>query len=153
MTAESIMKRDVAACTSKDDVAIAGRLMRDRNCGFLPVIDAHGGVAGIVTDRDLCVATTQEPHRTASHIAVKSVMSQPVFSCFADENLTTVLATMAKHRVRRLPVLDKDGHLNGVISIDDVVRASDREGAPTAIQIVDALKTICMPRLLETVGA
>jgi CBS domain-containing protein len=44
-------------------------------------------------------------------------MSHPVFSCFADENVKTVLVTMAKHRVRRLPVLNKSGHLEGVLSI------------------------------------
>jgi CBS domain-containing protein len=58
---------------------------------------------------------------------------------------------MARHHVRRLPVLDKHGHLQGVLSIDDVVQASDRRGAPTAQDIVDALKGIYLPRGVEAV--
>lgn len=80
-------------------------------------------------------------------------MSHPVFACFADENLKTVLVTMAKHRVRRLPVLDKTGHLQGVLSIDDVVLAPRRRGAPTSADIIDAFKAICGPRPVEPVPA
>jgi CBS domain-containing protein len=77
-------------------------------------------------------------------------MSHPVFSCFADENLKTVLG---KHRVRRLPVLNKNGHLEGVLSIDDVVLASHRRGASTAEDIVAALRAICAHRTVETFTA
>ena len=75
-------------------------------------------------------------------------MSHPVFSCFAGENVKTVLVTMAKHRVRRLPVLNKAGHLEGVLSVDDIVHAPPRRGAPTADDIVVALKAIYAPRAI-----
>jgi CBS domain-containing protein len=78
-------------------------------------------------------------------------MSHPVFSCFPDENVKVVLATMAKHRVRRLPVLNKTGHLEGVLSIDDVVQAPQRRGAATADEIVAALKGIYAHRTVEAV--
>jgi CBS domain-containing protein len=80
-------------------------------------------------------------------------MSHPVFSCFADENLKTVLVTMSKHRVRRLPVLNKSGHLEGVLSIDDIVQAPQRRGGPTAEDIVAALKAIYARGAVETVTA
>jgi CBS domain-containing protein len=150
MTVKEIMKKDVATCTLTDDVATVVRIMYEHKCGFVPVIDSHGSVAGVVTDRDLCIASATEKHRTAEHIAVKDAMSQPVFSCFPDENLKVVLATMAKHHVRRLPVLDKHGHLQGVLSINDIVQIPRRRGAPTAEEIVDALKGICAPRRIET---
>lgn len=149
MTVKDIMKKDVATCTPTDDVATAVRVMYEHKCGFMPVIDSHGSVAGVVTDRDLCIATATQKHRTAEHIAVKDAMSHPVFSCFPDENLKVVLATMAKHHVRRLPVLDKTGHLQGVLSIDDIVQTHRRRGAPTAEEIVDALKGVFAPRPIE----
>ena len=64
-----------------------------------------------------------------------------------------VLATMAKHRVRRLPVLNKSGHLQGVLSIDDIVQAPQRRGAPTPEDIVAALKTMYAHRSVEAVTA
>lgn len=80
-------------------------------------------------------------------------MSHPVFSCFPEDNLKVVLATMAKHRVRRLPVLDKVGSLQGVLSIDDIVRLPTRREVPTAEEIVAAMRSICSPRPVEAVTA
>lgn len=153
MTVEEIMKKDVATCTPNDDVATAGKIMKDRNCGFVPVVDSRGSMVGVVTDRDLCLAMTTELHRTAERIAVKDALSHPVFSCFPDENLKVVLATMTKHHVRRLPVIDKQGHLLGVLSIDDIVRAPRRRGGPTAEEIVEAFKGISAPKTIETAVA
>ena len=149
MTVKEIMKKDVATCTAADDMATVVKIMYERKCGCVPVVDSHGSVVGIVTDRDLCIATATRKHRTAEHIAVKDAMSHPVVSCFPDENLKVVLATMAKHHVRRLPVLDTHGHLQGVLSIDDIVQTHRRRGAPTAEEVVDAFKGICAPRPIE----
>jgi CBS domain-containing protein len=80
-------------------------------------------------------------------------MSHPVFSCFADENVKTVLVTMGRHRVRRLPVLNKTGHLAGVLSMDDIVQAPHKRGAPTPEDIVAALKAIYAHRRVEAATA
>ncbi len=142
MTVKEIMTKDIGACAPATDLAAAAKLMWERACGFLPVVDTHGQVVGVVTDRDICKAGAGT-HRPLAHIAVTEAMSHPIVACFADENVKTVLVTMGKHRVRRLPVLDKTGHLQGVLSIDDVVRAPRRRGAPTNDDVVDALKSIC----------
>ena len=153
MNVKEIMQEDVATCTPNDDVATAVTIMHDHKCGFLPVVDSHGLVVGVVTDRDLSIAAATKRHRTAERIAVTDAMSHPVFSCFPDENLKVVLATMAKHHVRRLPVLDKQGHLKGVLSIDDIVQVPRQRGTPTAEEIVDAFKGIGAPRAIETAVA
>ena len=152
MIVKEIMTTDVRTCAPENDLATAARIMWERDCGFVPVVDSRGTVGGVITDRDICRAVAAG-HRTAEHIAVSAVMSHPVFACFPDENLKTVLVTMAKHRVRRLPVLDKTGHLRGVLSIDDVVRVPRRRGSPTSDDIVDALKAICAHRTVEVVMA
>jgi CBS domain-containing protein len=152
MTVKEVMEKDVVTCAPGNDLADLARTMRDHDCGFLPVVDSHGIVVGVVTDRDVCLAVPTT--RTPAHIAASQVMSHPVFACFADENVKTVLVTMSKHRVRRLPVLDKEhGHLQGVLSLDDVVQAPRRRGAPTSDDIVDALKAICAQRAIEPVTA
>jgi CBS domain-containing protein len=149
MTVEEIMQTDVATCRSSDDIATATRVMLDRRCGFLPVIDSHAVVAGVVTDRDLNRAANAERQRATEHIAVTQAMSHPVFNCFPDENLKVVLATMAKHHVRRLVVVDKNGHLQGVLSIDDIIRVPRHHGTPFAEEIVDALKGIISTQSVE----
>jgi CBS domain-containing protein len=145
MTVNEIMKKDVATCTISDDLAAACAIMRERKCGFVPVIDHRGIVVGVVTDRDVCLYLAGATTRSVEHLAVKDVMSTPVFGCFPDENLKVVLATMANRRVRRLTVLDRHGRLQGVLSVDDIVQVPRHHGAPTAEEIVDALKLIGCP--------
>lgn len=152
MTVKELMNTAVATCAPDSGLASVIDLMREYDCGFLPVVDSHGIVVGVVTDRDVCMASGTK-HRSLARISVEETMSRPVFSCFADENVKTVLVTMAKHRVRRLPVLNKSGHLQGVLSIDDIVHAPTRRGAPTAEDIVAALKAIYAHRTVQLVTA
>jgi CBS domain-containing protein len=142
MTAKDIMTREFGACAPEDPLSTPIRIMADRDCGFVPVIDMRGSLMGVVTDRDICKAA-HLTQRAVTHIAVSDTMSHPVFSCFVDDPLKTALATMAKRQVRRLPVLDRTGHLLGVLSIEDILRESDRRGAPTSEDIVAAWKNIC----------
>jgi CBS domain-containing protein len=153
MIVREIMTTDVAAGRPEEGLAAALQTMRARNCGFVPVVNAEGTVVGVITDRDAGLALAEHPQRPAARLAVKDAMSQPVFSCLDDDNIKAVLMTMAKHRVRRLPVLDKQGHLKGVLSIDDVVMAPRRRGGPTAESIVDTYKEICTRRPIEAVPA
>lgn len=152
MTVQEVMQKGVATCSPETDLSAVVEIMRDRECGFVPVVDSHGIVVGVVTDRDVCLAEGSK-HRPLARVSVRETMSHPVFSCFSDENLKTVLVTMAKRRVRRLPVLNKTGHLEGVLSIDDIVQAPRRRGAPTPDDIVAALKAIYAHRRIEAVTA
>jgi len=147
MIVKEVMNTAVATCAPTSDLASVVAVMRERDCGFLPVVDRQGIVVGVVTDRDVCMAAGARP-RPLARVSVAETMSHPVFSCFAGENVKTVLVTMAKHRVRRLPVLNKAGHLEGVLSVDDIVHAPPRRGAPTADDIVVALKAIYAPRAI-----
>lgn len=141
MIVDEIMKKDVAICSPHQDLADAAHLMRERACGFIPVVDIRGVLVGVLTDRDVCLFASDRG-RSMDHIAVADAMSAPVFSCFPEDNLNVALATMARHHVRRLTVTDERGHLRGVVSIDDIVRAPHRRGAPSAEEIVAALKAI-----------
>jgi CBS domain-containing protein len=152
MTVKEVMNTAAATCAPDSGLGSVIDIMREYDCGFLPVVDSHGIVVGVVTDRDVCLAGGTR-HRSLARISVKETMSHPVFSCFPEENIKAVLATMAKHRVRRLPVLNKSGHLQGVLSIDDIVHAPPRRGAPTPEEIVNALKGIYAHRAVQVVGA
>lgn len=153
MTVKEIMKKDVGTCSPTDNVATAVKIMQDHQCGFLPVVDSHSSITGVVTDRDLCLAVATGKVRPADHVPVRAAMSHPVFSCLPGENLKVALGTMARHHIRRLPVIDDHGHLEGVLSVDDIVLAPRRRGSPTAEEIVDAFKAICAPHAVEVATA
>jgi CBS domain-containing protein len=152
MIVSEIMKKEITTCSPQDDLATAARIMHEHHCGFVPVVDSQGTIAGVLTDRDVCLYAADKS-RAMTRIGVKDVMSHPVFSCFPDENVKTTIKTMAKHHVRRLPVLDAHGRLQGVLSIDDVIQAPIQRGGPTAEEIVAALKGISAPRRIEAVPA
>ena len=108
MKVRDIMTRDVVSCQKETDIGTAARLMLHGRFGTLPVVDAHGRLAGIITDRDIAMAAATR-RRNASHIAVHEAMSQSVRSCFAEDDLPAALKQMEEGRARRLPVLDAAG--------------------------------------------
>lgn len=143
MKVREIMTANVVSCRKDTDLATAARLMFEQRCGTLPVVDEHGRVAGIITDRDIAMAAATR-QRNASHIAVHEAMRGHVTTCLADEDIGTALNTIEERRVRRLPVLDGDGRLAGIVSIDDIVlRGLDGpNGIPTAA-FVEAMRRLC----------
>lgn len=149
MKVRDIMTRDVVSCQKETSIGTAARLMLKGRFGTLPVIDAHGRLAGIITDRDIAMAAATR-QRNASHIAVHEAMSQNVRSCFADDDLGAALKQMEEGRVRRLPVLDANGHLTGIVSIDDMVRrALDQPGGVSSAAYINAITRICAQPTVE----
>lgn len=149
MNVRDIMTSAVIACTTDVDVGVAARRMLEGNFGALPVIDRLGKIAGIITDRDICLACATR-QRNAAHISVREAMSAHARTCGADDDVTTALETMKKARVRRLPVVDAAGVLRGILSIDDILlRAAGQPDGPLGEAIIAALKQICAPRELE----
>ncbi len=152
MIVREIMRADVATCVPSDDLAKAAKIMHERRCGFLPVVTADGAIAGVLTDRDVCLHAADKS-QSLGHLSVRDTMSHRVFSCLPEDDVKAAIETMAAHHVHRLPVIDDGGHLKGVLSIDDVIESPRRRGAPTAQQILTALKDINTPRGIETAVA
>ena len=115
------MTRDVRTCTITDSLNGAARIMWDHDCGCAPVVDAHGKLVGIITDRDICMAAyTQGSPLDA--IPVARVMSGArVISCSRGDDLETAHQLMRTHEVHRLPVVDTRGRPIGILSLSDVI--------------------------------
>ena len=122
-------------------LADAGRRMRDTGCGSLVVLGARGRVIGIVTDRDLALALGE--HHDAARLTVGRVMSQPVHMCRPDDDVTVALDRMASVHVRRLPVVDTDGDVKGLISIDDIVLWGLQSSGVGMHALIAALRSLC----------
>jgi CBS domain-containing protein len=149
MKVNDIMTRDVVSCRSDADLGTAAQLMLHGGFGSLPVVDRHGQIAGIVTDRDIAL-TMATRQRNASHIAVHEAMSPHVRVCSPQDEVAVALKQMKEARVRRLPVMDASGHLAGILSIDDVVlRAVDGKDGIAPADFVAAMRLMCARPSLE----
>jgi CBS domain-containing protein len=149
MKVRDIMTTTVVSCRKDTDIATAAKLMLEGRFGILPVVDEHGRVAGIITDRDIAMAVGTR-QRNAAHIPVYEGMSGHVRACFADDDIGAALKVMEDRRIRRLPVLDHDGHLAGILSIDDVaVRGLDGANGVPATSFIEAMKQLCMRPTIE----
>ena len=120
MKVADLMTRDVQSCTMHDSLNGAARIMWDHDCGCAPVIDAHGKLVGIVTDRDICMAAyTQGVPLDA--IPDERVMSARVVSCGRGDDLETAHRLMRTHEIHRIPVVDTRGRPIGILSLSDVI--------------------------------
>jgi CBS domain-containing protein len=147
MKVRDLMSAPPHTCQPHSDLSAVTQVMWDRDCGFVPVVDAAGHVVGVITDRDVCVATATR-RKLPEHISAAQAMATSVHACLPDDSIEDVLALMKQFQVRRVPVIDSAGQLLGVLSMNDIVRAAGRKGGPTAGDIVAAMGAICAPRAL-----
>lgn len=131
MKVRELMTRYVWTVQPEDGLDRAARMMQGRGCGCLPVVDGHGRVEGMLTDRDICMTLVRAAARPAS-LQVKHAMHGPAFTCGPEDGLEHAEALMAQHRVRRLPIVDDAGRLVGLLSIDDIARRAGRDVEPLA---------------------
>ena len=142
MVVTQIMSTDIATCTPRMDLEQAIQTMLEHDCGFLPVVGTFGKVIGVLTDRDVCAGLAAR-RRTPSHVMVEEVMKRPVYTCRTSDTVVTALGKMSQHRVRRLPIVDGNGALQGVLSMDDVILSSRKPGGAESNDIVETLRVIC----------
>lgn len=157
MKVQDVMMRTPAYCAPETNLGAAVEILWNRNCGMLPIVDARQKVIGVVTDRDLCVALGTR-NRLPGDITVGEVASGEVYTCQAQDDIHVALQTMAKRRVRRLPVVNQNGVLEGILSMDNVVlhTAVAGWGGSAELSQEDVIKTlqeIYGPRLPQVVEA
>jgi CBS domain-containing protein len=137
MKVQDTMTTDVCVALSGQPISAAAELMAKLDCGVLPVGD-NDRLVGMITDRDIAVRAVA--NGMGPDTPVREVMSAEVCYCFADQDLDEVCANMADQKIRRLPVIDRDKRLVGIVSLGDIARA-DGHNRGTA----QALSGICAP--------
>ena len=142
MKVRDIMTAPPQTCHKQTDLVTASGRMLKTGTGALVVLDEHGKVAGVVTDRDLAMALARHLRGTG-HLSVERVMSRPAHTCTPDDTVQDALLEMTRHGVRRLPVVATDGDLKGVVSIDDIILWGVNHGAITEHVLIAALRRIC----------
>ncbi len=121
MIVNDCMSRAPQRVRVTDRLDAAARVMWDHDCGFVPVLDGADRLVGVVTDRDLCMAAFTQG-RPLHELPMAAAMARQVRTVRADDSLATAMAAMQEVAVRRLPVVDAEGRLVGVLSSNDLVR-------------------------------
>src|SRR4051812_23937083 len=110
MLCRDLMKKDVAACRPEDGIIECAAKMRDRNVGFIPVVDEYRTVLGTVTDRDIAVRVVAEA-RNLETCRVSHVMTQQVVSCGEGDDISVAERVMCDGQKSRVLCTDNEGHL------------------------------------------
>jgi CBS domain-containing protein len=118
MQVQEIMTRDVDIIDPSMKICDAACRMRDEDVGALPVGE-NDRLIGMVTDRDIVIRAVAED-RAPKDADVREVMSERIFYCFEDDAVEQASKTMAEHQVRRLPVLNRDKRLTGIVALADI---------------------------------
>jgi CBS domain-containing protein len=117
MQVSEAMSRSVRVCDSRESIGECARTMEEMDCGVLPVAE-RDRLVGMITDRDIAVRAVAAGK--GPDTAVGEVMSRQVLFCFDDQDLDHIARSMGEARVRRLPVVDRQSRLVGILSLSDV---------------------------------
>jgi CBS domain-containing protein len=129
MNCEQVMTRNPQCCVPGDSAVRVAKIMKIEDIGAIPVCGSRDSrrLVGIVTDRDLVlhvVAEGRDPNTTR----VQDIMTREPFTCRVDEDLDTAIQRMQANQIRRIPVVDRNGTLTGIISQADIaIRTHSRE--------------------------
>ncbi len=119
MKIRDVMTREAKLASPSDTLQQAAKLMKECDCGILPVAEGDR-LVGMITDRDMavrCIAEGKGPDAK-----VRDAMTQDVKYCFDDEDVSHVCTNMSDIQVRRLPVMDRNKRLVGIVSLSDLAR-------------------------------
>ena len=148
-----VMRVRVHSCSPADTLHRAAQIMWEKDCGCLPVIDDVRRVRAVITDRDICMAALTQGVALAE-TSVSSAMSRSLSVCSPDDPLGTVEDLMREQQIRRVPVVDANGVLIGMISLGDIaryLRPRSTQAPGSAAQLVDTLAGISEPRARASV--
>jgi CBS domain-containing protein len=137
MKVEDVMTRDVAVADPDETIQQAARLMDELDIGALPVAEGDR-LVGMITDRDIAIRAVADGRGPQTKVG--EVMTPEVKYCFCDQDLAEVGDNMADIQLRRLPVLNRDKRLIGILALGDIATSSDNEC------VSEALAGISRPR-------
>jgi CBS domain-containing protein len=130
MKVSDVMTRDVMIANPQESIQQAAKAMAGFDTGALPVGES-GRLVGMITDRDIAIRGIGQGK--GPHAKIRDVMSQEIKYCFADQDVEEVTQDMADIQVRRLPVLDRDKRMVGILSLGDIAMKSDNGAAADAL--------------------
>lgn len=155
MKVKEVMNPDPKMVWITESLADAAKLMWENDCGILPIIKDGRKVIGLITDRDICMGTAMR-NSSPSEISVEQVMSGRVYTATPDDDVELALQTMKEHKIRRVPVVNEEEELVGILSMNDIVlkaKGSDGNAQIDYADVVETYQSICQHPLPMTMAA
>jgi CBS domain-containing protein len=143
MNARDVMTPRPVRCLSDVSLIDAGKLMRDEEIGFLPIVDRADHLIGILTDRDLAIALCTRNVKP-SELTVGDIAKPRIRTCEPGDDIQIVLGEMRRSKLHRVPIVDDAGILKGVVSFDDVVMFIGSELPPE--DVIETMQSISSHR-------
>ena len=145
MTVRELQTSNVKTASPDTDLAIVAKMMWDGDCGAVPVVNEERKVVGMITDRDIAIAAATRS-KTPSEIRAGDVITNHgVHAVKSDDDVRVAMRAMRKHKVRRLPVVDQQQRLAGILSINDLAMNTSPtlpDSVP-AQEFLETLQAIC----------
>ena len=146
MQIKQVMSQPVVTCPADSTLDQAARLMWEFDCGVVPVVGDDGRLTGVVTDRDICMAAYTQG-RALNAIPVSTAMAKQVVAAHDDDSVESVETLMRTSQVRRVPILDGEDRVTGLVSMNDLARLAVRAHRPGVDrELVKTLAAVCQPR-------
>lgn len=135
---EDVMTKDLSCCLPGDTAQKVAQLMKTEDVGSVPIVDnlPSKKLLGVVTDRDLAIKVVAEG-RDPRSVRIENVMTRQVVTCKPENDLQQALDAMAQHQIRRIPVVDSDRRVIGIIAQADV--ATRVRHAETTGEVVEEI--------------
>jgi CBS domain-containing protein len=153
MKVQDVMVKDVRFCNPDTNLATVAKIFWEQGCGVLPVVE-NGRAIGVITDRDVSIALGTR-NTKAAETFVHDVALPKVFFCLPEDDIHSALRTMQAQQVRRLPVVNHEGALKGILTLDDIVLCAGEKPASelTYADVIDTMRFICQHTVPERVLA
>jgi CBS domain-containing protein len=141
MKVHRLMTSNVYTCSPDDTLTDAARIMWDKDCGCLPVVDSDRRVLAMITDRDICMAAyTQGAPLHAARVS--SAMSKSLVTCSPDRSHVELERLLRDKQLRRVPVVDGEGRLLGIVTVGDLAMRAQQGGLRGALALPAVGKTL-----------
>jgi len=132
MKVSECMSREVTIASPKQTIAEAARLMAECDSGVLPVGE-NDRLVGVITDRDIAIRAVAQ--KRGPETPVRDIMSKEVLYCYEDDDVEDCAGNMGDQQVRRLPVLNRDKRLVGIVSLGDIAKKAEEEAGRAVAEI------------------
>jgi CBS domain-containing protein len=142
MKARELMTPQPCCCSPGDSIAEVASVMRDNDCGSVPVIEA-GKVVGIITDRDIAVRGLARG--LDGDAKVRDVMTASPQCCGEEDDVHSIERVMSERQVRRVPIVNADGGCVGIVSQADLARATQARGHLSEHEVAETVASISAP--------
>jgi CBS domain-containing protein len=141
LTAQEIMTRNPRTVRRDSPLRDAAQIMKDENVGIVPVVDEGARLVGVLTDRDVVVRAFADERQPTS-FRVSDVMTDDVEAVTPEESIHEIIELMGRKQIRRVPVVDREDRLLGIIAMADIAnRAEQDEELQAALERISSRRS------------